>query len=58
MKNIKEVERICSHCAGSGEGKYDGSTCFHCYGMGFFTEYIDVSDCDEDEDEDEEFLND
>lgn len=27
-------EPICSACNGSGEGMYDGSTCYKCHGYG------------------------
>ena len=27
-------EEICSRCSGSGEGMYDGSTCYKCHGSG------------------------
>ena len=27
-------EPICSACNGSGEGMYDGSTCYKCHGSG------------------------
>jgi DnaJ-class molecular chaperone len=33
--NDKEYEQVyCSHCSGSGEGMYDGSTCWACHGKG------------------------
>ncbi len=30
----KLIETICSQCNGSGEGQYDGSTCYTCHGSG------------------------
>ena len=27
-------EEYCRFCAGSGEGQYDGTTCWHCKGRG------------------------
>lgn len=27
-------DEICSSCSGSGEGMYDGSTCYKCKGSG------------------------
>ena len=30
----EEEEDICSACNGSGEGMYDGSTCYKCRGAG------------------------
>jgi DnaJ-class molecular chaperone len=27
-------DEICSACSGSGEGMYDGSTCYKCHGSG------------------------
>ena len=29
-----DEEEICSGCSGSGEGMYDGSTCYKCHGSG------------------------
>lgn len=29
-----EVDASCAQCAGSGEGMYDGSRCYHCGGSG------------------------
>lgn len=36
---IEELEdslegNICGQCSGSGEGQYDGTTCWHCKGKG------------------------
>lgn len=36
---IEELEdelegNICGKCSGSGEGQYDGTTCWHCKGKG------------------------
>lgn len=28
------VEEICGQCCGSGEGQYEGSLCWNCYGEG------------------------
>lgn len=38
-KQIEELEaklegEICMGCNGSGEGQYDGTTCWHCKGKG------------------------
>lgn len=38
-KQIEELEaklegEICTGCNGSGEGGYDGTTCWHCKGKG------------------------
>jgi hypothetical protein len=29
-----DEDEICSGCSGSGEGMYDGSTCYKCHGRG------------------------
>jgi len=29
-----DEDEICSACSGSGEGMYDGSTCYKCKGCG------------------------
>jgi hypothetical protein len=29
-----DEDEICSGCSGSGEGMYDGSTCYKCHGSG------------------------
>ena len=29
-----DEDDICSACSGSGEGMYDGSTCYKCHGRG------------------------
>ena len=30
----EDCEDICGNCNGSGEGRYDGTTCWHCKGKG------------------------
>jgi len=32
--NIEDDDYICPACNGSGEGMYDGSTCYKCKGTG------------------------
>jgi hypothetical protein len=32
--NTGYIRDICNNCNGSGEGYYDGSTCFICHGWG------------------------
>jgi hypothetical protein len=44
--NTGYIEDICGYCNGSGEGLYDGSTCYQCKGKG--TEKI-VCECQYDD---------
>jgi DnaJ-class molecular chaperone len=30
----EDEDQICSGCSGSGEGMYDGSSCYKCHGSG------------------------
>ena len=32
--NTGYVQIVCGNCCGSGEGRYDGSTCHQCHGSG------------------------
>jgi DnaJ-class molecular chaperone len=34
MNDFDEEDEICSACSGSGEGMWDGSTCYRCRGCG------------------------
>ncbi len=38
------VKEICFLCNGSGEGMYDGSTCYACKGTGI--EYVKCTECE------------
>lgn len=38
-----DEDEICSGCSGSGEGMYDGSTCYKCHGSG-----VELNEKDED----------
>lgn len=38
------IENSCGICRGSGEGMYDGSTCYSCKGSG--VETIECDECD------------
>ena len=33
-EDYEEEKPICGHCAGSGEGQYDGTRCTYCKGTG------------------------
>lgn len=57
MKNINYYTYTCPYCGGSGEGRYDGSVCLHCHGLGTYTDFSGDLEDDEEE-EDEEFLAD
>ena len=34
MNDYEDEDEICSACNGSGEGMWDGSTCYKCHGCG------------------------
>ena len=48
-ENNGYIEDICGYCNGSGEGMYDGSTCYQCKGSGV---EIIICDCNCDEGKD------
>ena len=49
-EDVGEFDDTCPTCSGSGEGKYDGSTCSRCHGRGVLpgeTDYEALIDAEE-----------
>ena len=49
MIDDADWEAICPACSGSGEGRYEGSSCYKCGGSGVDRETKEY-DCDDTED--------
>lgn len=52
LEEEEEEDRYCHHCAGTGEGQYDGAVCSRCHGKGVLPLEQDPEDFPEPDPED------